>query len=387
MPSPSIPPAPDTLMILAGEVSGDQHAAALVRALRAERPAWRFIGFGGPEMRAAGVETRFDIADLAVLGLTEVIRRYGFFRGVMREMLALAARERPRAVILVDYPGFNLRFAKAVRRLGPRVIFYICPQVWAWHRERIPHMARILDRLITIFPFEPALFLKTSLRVDFAGHPLVDAAADAWSRPPVALPWGGRRRVALLPGSRQQEVRRLLPDLWAAAAEIDRRCDDVGFIIATPDAAGAERLRALLATLPPGPARIEIVAGETRQVLRQAQAALVASGTATLEASLMLCPMAIVYRVAPLTYWVARRLVKIPHIGLVNIVAERQVCPEFIQAAVQPTALADAILPLLLDDARRAAVQADLRDVNTRLGSGAAAQRAAACILDEVERP
>lgn len=377
---------PQTVMILAGEASGDQHAAALVEALRRERPDLRVFGFGGPRMRAAGVETLFDISDLAVMGISEVVRRYGFFRRVFATMQQEARKRRPAAVILVDYPGFNLRFAAYAHALGLRTVYYISPQVWAWHRSRIPKMARILDRLLVIFPFEVPLFEKTRLRVDFVGHPLVDEAARTWSEPEAALPWRGSTRVALLPGSRRHEIQRLLPDMVASARLLHARCPDCSFLVATPDDAVRSGVEAILATLDPVPSSLTVVSGQTRQVLRQAHGAIVASGTATLEASLMLCPMLIVYRVSAFTYAIARRLVRIPFIGLVNIVAGKRVCPEFIQDGLRPAALAEALLPILTDAAERQRQRDNLQAVNAALGSGGAAQRAAACVIEELNR-
>ncbi len=379
-------PDPQAVMILAGEASGDQHAAALVHALRQQRPELRVFGFGGPRMRAVGVETLFDIADLAVMGISEVIRRYPFFRRVFTTMQQEARRRRPAVVILVDYPGFNLRFAKFAHALGLRTVYYISPQVWAWHRSRIPSMARILDRLLVIFPFEVPLFRKTALHVDFVGHPLVDEAAHTWSETEATLPWRGSTRVALLPGSRRHEIQRLLPGMVAAAHTLHARCPDCAFIVATPDANVRAQVEALLATLAPLPDSLAVVSGQTRQVLRQAHGAIVASGTATLEASLMLCPMLIVYRVSAFTYTVARRLVRIPFIGLVNIVAGKRVCPEFIQDAMTPSALAEALLPILTDAAERERQRQQLQAVNAALGSGGAAQHAARCVLEELDR-
>jgi lipid-A-disaccharide synthase len=371
-----------TIMIIAGEVSGDQHAGALVAALREHDPALRVFGIGGPHMRAAGVETLVDIGEMAIMGLAEVMRRYGFFRRVFRRMLAEARRRGPEAVILVDYPGFNLRFAARAHAMGIKVIYYICPQVWAWRQSRIPKMARSIDRLISIFPFEARCFEGSGLHVDFAGHPLVDEAARVWGEPEPHLPWGGAPRVALLPGSRLQEIERLLPDVWAGACAIERRFPGASFILAAPSEHVADVLRAAIAAQPAHPSRWELVTGNTRHVLRQATAAIVASGTATLEASLMLCPMVIVYRVAPLTYAIGRRLVTVKCIGMVNIVAGEAICPELIQGAVTPEAIALAMDPLLRDADASGRMRDALQRVNAKLGHGGAAQRAAAAVLD-----
>jgi len=375
-----------SVLVIAGEISGDQRAAELVRAIQARQPGVRFWGIGGDDLRAAGMEIVYDTHAMAVMGVGEVLRRYGFFRRVFADLVTQARARRPDAVLLVDYPGFNLRFAAEMRKLGLKVLYYICPQVWAWHRARIPRMARLVDRLLAIFPFEPQVFAGTGLKVDFVGHPLVDAAQAARAAPAPALPWPGAVRVALLPGSRRQEVDRILPVLWAAATRLERTVPGAGFLIAAPSADVAALVRRRLAALSGGPARCELVTGVTRAVLQQARAALVASGTATLETALLGCPMLVVYKAAPLMYLLGRLLIRVPHIGMVNLIAGRTVCPEFIQRAATPAALADALAPLLGDTPACAAQLAGLQEVAARLGPPGAAARAADIILAELGR-
>ena len=372
------------VLVIAGEVSGDQRAAELIRAVRARRDDIRFWGIGGPDMRAAGVETLHDIREMAVMGLVEVLRRYNFFRRVFNEMLAAAEAQKPDAVLLVDYPGFNLRFAAEMKRRGIKVIYYICPQVWAWHRSRIPKMARIVDRLLAIFPFEPKVFEGTPLKVDFVGHPLVDVTQAARSAPAQQLPWHGAPRIALLPGSRRQEIERILPALWQAAALLQKQKPDASFILAAPSEAVAKIVRAKLAELGGGPTNCELVVEQTREVLRQARAALVASGTATLETALMNCPMLVVYRTSTPTYLIGRQLIRVSHIGMVNLIAGRTVCPEFIQHDATPEKLAAGLLPLLGETPERAAQLAGLAEVAAKLGAPGAATRAAEVLLAEL---
>ena len=371
------------IMVIAGEVSGDMHAANLILAVKQQRPDIEWFGIGGPRMRDAGVETLHDIGDMSVMGLAEVLKRYPFFKRVFNEMLAVADTRKPEAVVLVDYPGFNLRLAAKLHARGIRVIYYICPQVWAWHRERIPTMAKIIDRLITIFPFEGPHFSATDLDVSFVGHPLIDEARKALQLPAVVLPWKKRKRVALLPGSRAQEISRLLPAMWKAAALLEAADPDVSFIIATPSETELPLIHdALKGT--PGPTHWDVVASQTRQVLRQADAAIVASGTATLEAALMSCPMVVVYKVNPITYILAKLLIKIEHVGMVNIVAGREVCPELIQAAAAPAALCSALKPLIDDTPERNRMLHDLEEVVTAMGEGGASENAAAVVLKEL---
>lgn len=374
-----------TFMIITGEVSGDMHAAALVRALKRRLPRAVFFGIGGEHMRAAGVDTLQESDDMAVTGFWEALRRFSFFKAVFYRMLDEVHRRKPRAVILVDYPGFNLRFAARVHRMGIPTIYYICPQVWAWNKGRIPRMARVVDRLITIFPFEAEHFAGTDLHVDFAGHPLVDEAKRFRQQAETALPWPAPQRVAILPGSRHHEIDLILPPLWRAAGLFEKRCPETGFIIAAPSQRIARMVRDRLDGIESdGPARWTIVTGQTREVLRQARAAFVASGTATLEASLMGCPMVIAYRVAPLTYLVARLVVRLKHVGMVNIVAGREICPELLQGDCDPPRLCDAIEPLVNDTEQRTRMVAELDAVNQALGEGGAEDNAARAILDEL---
>lgn len=372
------------VMILAGEVSGDIHAAALVRAMKLHSPALDCFGMGGAESRQAGVETVVDIADTAVMGFVEVIRRLPFFLKLMNRMLTLTRERKPDVIILVDYPGFNLRFAAKAHALGFRIVYYICPQVWAWNRSRMDRMAKTVDHLISIFPFEKAHFADTPLRVDTVGHPLVEEAAASLAEPAPELPWKGSPRIALLPGSRGHVLKRVLPILWQAAAVIEQTQSGAAFIVAAPDERTAREIEAVIRTLPHGPARWSIVHGRTRHVLKQARVGIIASGTATIEASLMECPMVIVYRMAELTYQISRRLIQIPHIGMVNIVAGKRLCPELIQHEASPAAIAAAAAPLLEDGPERTAVMEGLRAVNASLGSDGANQAATLILADLV---
>lgn len=377
---------PPEVLIVAGEVSGDMHAASLVRALRQARPDLKVYGIGGPQLRAAGAETLYDVSDMAVMGFTEVMRRLTFFRGVFYHLLNVARERRPDAIILVDYPGFNLRFAAKAHAMGLKVIYYICPQVWAWNRQRIPRMAAIVDRLLAIFPFEKEVFAATTLKVDFVGHPLVDEIHEALAQPAVELPWSGDPRIALLPGSRTQEIERILPALCGAAALIEDRHPGASFIIPTPSAEAAVAVRALVDSLARRPARLQIVTGQTRQVLRQAAAALVTSGTATLESALLDCPTVVVYKASAMTYFLAKMLVRLRHIGIVNVIADRRICPEFIQSDATPHNLATALLRLIEDAAARDEMRRGFAEVRSLLGPGGAAGRAAILVLEELDR-
>ena len=357
------------VMIVAGEVSGDQHAARLVRDLRAVRGDVEFFGIGGDALRREGVRTAVDARDMAVVGFFEVLARYPFFRRVFRQATEMLSAEKPDALLLVDYPGFNLRLAAKAHALGIPVLYYVSPQVWAWHRSRIPKMAKILDLLMVIFPFEVDVFADTGLKTVFVGHPLVESVRRTLAAPSPELPWpAGERRVAILPGSRRQEIRKVLPPMLAAARELRRRDPGISFLIPAANAELAALIEAQLAALPPEErAAIGLATGQMRAGVRQARAAMVCSGTATVETALLKCPMIVVYRTAALTYWFGRLIIRVPWLGMVNLIANRTLCPEFIQGAARPAAMADALEPLIADSSARRAQLAGLEEVAFQL--------------------
>lgn len=373
-----------SILIIAGEQSGDMHGAKVVRAVQARNPDVKFFGVGGEKMREAGVEILQDSKDMAVLGLVEVLKRYSFFRNVFFRILEAAKKRRPDAVLLIDYPGFNLRFAEQAHKLGLKVVYYICPQVWAWHRSRVAKMAKIVDHLLVIFPFEVDVFKGTGLRTDFVGHPLVEATRAVREASDEPLPWRGSPRVAMLPGSRRQELERILPSLIAAAVLIEKQNAGASFILAAASQEMAGLARAIIAQQTSSPKHLEIVTGATRQILKQADAAWVASGTATLETTLMDCPMVVVYKTSWMTYEAGKRLIRVPFLGMVNLLAGRELCPELIQDAATPEALANAITPLLTDTPARRAVKDGLAEVRAKLGDGGAADRVAEHLLAEI---
>ena len=378
---------PLKILIVAGEVSGDMHAAALIEALRArsERPLECF-GVGGDLMREAGVELLYHTDQTAVMGIVEVLKHLSFLRGMMRELERVMDERRPDVVLTVDYPGFNLRLAQRAHARGLKTVHYISPKVWVWNKARIPKMAACLDRLITIFPFETECFKETRLPVSFAGHPLVDRAEETRAATPVPLPWGARHRVALLPGSRAMEIQHLLPLMLTTAVQLEQQCGACSFIIPAPTDPSEVWVREILEATPLKPQHLEVVRGHSQQVLLQAQATLVASGTATLEASLMECPMVIVYRTAALTYLVGRLLVRgLKHAGLVNIIAGRTVCTELIQRDFTPEAAVRALAPLLSDTPERRDMLEAMSRVNAALGEGGTGDRAAVALLKTVE--
>ncbi len=375
-----------TILIVAGEVSGDMHAAELVREINKARPGISFFGIGGSNMRSVGVDTLYSTSKMAVMGFTEVLLKYPFFRKVFNDILNQVEIRRPDAAILIDYPGFNLRLADELHDMGIKTIYYVCPQVWAWHQSRIKLMAEIIDQLITIFPFEKKYFENTSLPVEFAGHPLANRMPSEESVTKEDIPWQGKPRIALLPGSRVHEIERIMPAMWAAARLVEKQEPEAAFVIAAPSRKIEEIIRDEIRMLSDGPKKYSVVTGKTTSILGQADAAMVASGTATIETALMLCPMIIVYKTTALTYLLGKMFIKVDHIGMVNILAGSEICPEFIQKAAAPDALANAILPLLQDtDTRRKMIE-DLRSVKTALGSENASRKAAEIVIETLDR-
>ncbi len=377
-------PSPLRVLIVAGEPSGDLHAAALMKALRKHHVhPIDFRGIGGDRMLEEGLERMCPIDRTAVMGYWEVLRHLRFFGRLMQRMTSEIDSWHPDLLLTVDYPGFNLRLAERAHRRGVHTVHYICPQVWAWHRGRIPHIARILDQLIAIFPFEPECFAGTKLHPVFAGHPLVDRAEETLSAAPASLPWSQGHRVALLPGSRIHEIAKLLPDMLAAGVLLEREIGPCAFMIPAVNRARRELIERLLREHPWRPARVAIVDGQAREVLRQARAAAVASGTATLEAALMRCPTVLVYRTSWITYGIGRLVIRgVKHIGLANIVADREVMPELLQREVTPKNLARHLAGMLRAGKPRENALAGLESVRRALGPGDAAGRAARAILD-----
>ena len=377
--------SPGGLMVIAGELSGDMHAAAVVRELKQRRPDLPVYGIGGDRLREAGMEILVDAREMAVLGLWEVLKRYAFLRSVFYRMVRVARQRRPEAVLLIDYPGFNLRFAAQLKKLGIKVIYYVCPQVWAWHRSRIPKMARLIDRLLVIFPFEVEVFAGTGLKVDYVGHPLVDEArAELSAGAGSAVSRRSPQRLVLMPGSRRQEIDRILPVMVQAAGRLQRAQPALSVVVAAASSDLMPLIRGKLLGISGAPLKMEVVAGSTRRILREATAAMVKSGTSTIEAALMGCPMIIVYRASPVTYAIGRKLIRVPYLGMANLIAGREAFREYLQEAATPEALAAGVTPLLQDTPERAASLEAAAEVAAKLGEGGAAQKAAALVLEEL---
>jgi lipid-A-disaccharide synthase len=371
------------ILILTGEASGDLYGAQVVEAMREIAPALRFHGVGGTHMRAAAVNLLADVSELGVVGLTEVLGKLGRIRDLFSRLRRFLAANRPALVLLIDYPGFNLRFAREASRAGIPVLYYISPKIWAWGAGRIRTIRETVNQMAVIFPFEVPLYEKAGVNVTYVGHPLLDIVRADGSAPEIRRRLGldpDRRTVALLPGSRQGEVDRLLAPMLGAADILKRRLPDLQFLLPLADTLSEDSIRDRLGK---GAVAVHLVRRDTYNAVAASDAAIVASGTATLETALLGIPMAIVYKVSPLTYPLARLVVRIDHIGLPNIIAGRTIVPELIQGDARPERIADAILALLADDRRRAAMADAFREVRLKLGTGGAAGNVAriACAM------
>jgi lipid-A-disaccharide synthase len=370
-------PHPRQIMLIAGEASGDMHAADFLAALRERVPDIEVYGIGGARLRAAGMTTIADAGDTGTVGLTEgagtlrtLVRAYRLLRERLR-------RQPPDLCVLVDFPEFNLFLARSVKRAGVPVLYYIAPQVWAWRQGRVKKIARRVDRLAVVFPFEPKLYTAHFPGVEFVGHPLLDRVQATRDAAATRTLYGldpDRPLVALLPGSRATEIQYLLPAMLDAVGRLAVN-GTRQFALALAPTVDRAAIEAMIATQP---VPIRLVEADTYNLVAAADVAVVTSGTATLECALLECPMVIVYRTSALTAFLARRLVRgVRHIGMPNIVAERQIVPELIQGDASGTRIAEATVALLTDPTRVATMRRDLREIRHRLGRGGAAGRAA----------
>lgn len=365
-------------MFIAGEASGDNHAAHLIEGIRAKDPGVHCFGAGGPKMAAAGMELILDLTEHAVLGLVEVLRNYFKFRRFFYQMLRVVEERKPDVVVLVDYPGFNLRFAKALRRRfgdspdRPKVVYYIAPQVWAWAEGRVKLIARCVDLLVSIFPFEKAWFAQRApgLRVEFVGHPIMDGHA---SLPKQSPPSTDRPILVLLPGSRRREVRLHWPILKKAAELIAARMPVSVTVVATTDA-----IEAMIRENGIGDFQIS---RDMTGMLSRATVAIAASGTATLECAYFGVPTVVIYKVAWPTYVAGRMLIKVKYLAMPNLLAQQAVFPEFIQRRARAEWIAEEAVNLISDHSRRRAIKETLARAIATLGSAGATTRAVDLII------
>jgi lipid-A-disaccharide synthase len=375
------------LLLSCGEASGDLYAGALTRELRALEPSIAVAGLGGPQLEDAGGHLLDDYRELSVTGLVEWIPKLPRLLAARRKLVDAARTQRPDALVLIDFSGFNFRLAPAIKRLGVPVIYYISPQIWASRPGRLATMRRIADRVLVIFPFEAAIYEQGGVPVEFVGHPLIDLTKPSVSRDSF-LAAGGLRpsaaTVAILPGSRPNEVSCILPTLVAAAELIRQAVPEVQFVVARAPRLD-DALFDAVRSGPAGGARFTVVEGDTDTVLASSDAALTASGTATVQAALHDTPMVVVYRMAPLSFQLARRVVTVEAIGMVNLIAGEKIVPELVQDAFTAETVAREAIDILTNPARAARIREGLASVRAKLGGSGASRRAAEAILRVVQ--
>ena len=369
------------VMISCGEPSGDLYAGALTSEIRKLEPDAVVSGFGSERLRAAGASLIRDFKGLSVTGLTEALRVIPRSWQNYRALVDAADTDRPDVFVPIDFPDFNFFVARALHKRGVPVVYYISPQLWAWRRGRLQTMKRVADRVLVIFPFEAPFYEEAGVPATFVGHPLLEltgppVARDAFLREHGLDP--ARPVVALLPGSRRNELRTILPDMVAAAALIAARVPGAQFLIARAPHLDDELFAPLSGWTGPAPVLVE---GQTDAVLASADVAIVASGTVTVQAALHGCPMVVVYRVGPLTYTLGKPLVHVDTYAMVNLIAGTRVVPELIQDAFTPEAAAAEALRVLTDPAHAGRVKADLAAVRARLGTAGASRRAAEAVI------
>lgn len=363
--------------MVAGEASADIHGANLVKAIKARRPSAVFSGIGGRRMEEAGVRLLYSSSEMAVVGLTEVFARLGAVFKAAQTLKRLLKKKRPALLILIDYPDFNLHIAGAAKRAGVPVLYYVSPQVWAWRSGRVRKIARRTDRVAVILPFEEAFYRERGVKVDYVGHPLMDSAPP-FRKNGSTVREAGRPVVGLLPGSRREEVRNLLPTMAEAALLLKRRCPGMRFVLPLAPTIDVAFLRPWLKPQ----LEIEVVKDDVYGALKGCDAAVVASGTATLDTAIAGVPMVIVYRVSPISYLAARAVVKVDKIGLVNLVAGEKVFAELIQEEVRPSRVAGEVIKILEDEKTRNRMAERLVEVRAALGRGGAAERTARIALE-----
>ena len=373
-----------TIYFVAGEVSADNHGAALMRCLRELDSELQFVGRGGPQMReVAGEQFKNWIADAAVLGLWEVLRKYGYFREQFHETLREIRESKPDAVVLIDYPGFNLRLARTLRRQAPRqkIIYYISPQVWAWDRGRIKRMAHFIDLVLCIFPFEIDLYNQVGLRALFVGHPMIERLQDRkieTQRDP--------NLIGLFPGSRSREVRKIVPIMLETARELRKHNRNLRFEVAAASKQLAREMKPAVDALDQSQdgEAIQIKVDETAVIMQRAWAGIVASGSATLEAAYFRLPFVLIYKVMWPTYLAARLVVNVKYLGMPNLLADKEVVPEFIQYRAKPRAVVEAVQPLIENANARERMISEFDSIIGRLGETGASERAARAIIEEM---
>ncbi len=369
------------IMIVAGEASGDLHGSGLVRELRKLQPNVRIFGVGGDRMRRNGTELLYHINEMSVLGFWDVLKRFTFFRKVYQHLVATMDAERPQLLILIDYPGLNLKLAQAAKARGIKVFYYIAPQVWAWGSDRIKKMVSLVDKIAVILPFEEPLFQDAGLDATFVGHPLLETVAAKLDRETFFQQHHldkSKKLIGLLPGSRILEVKRLLPEMLNSVALLRREQPSIEAVVSKASSVPLNIYQQIL----PSHAPFRLIENSTYDIMKHSDLLVVASGTATLESALFHTPLIIVYKVDPISYLIGKQLVKIDSIGLVNVIAGQQIAPEFIQGKFHRRNLLPEMKRLLFDQAYRDQMVQNLRILREKLGTAGASARSAQIAIE-----
>jgi lipid-A-disaccharide synthase len=365
------------ILLVAGEVSGDLHGSHLVEAIQRIEPEVQFLGVGGEGLERRGVKLLYPAHSLSVVGITEVFVKLRTILKALRGLKRSLEREKPDLVILIDFPEFNLRLAKIAHRRGIPILYYISPQVWAWRPKRIRLIAQLVRKMVVLFPFEVPLYEAAGVDVECVGHPLLDIVKPTLPKEKAYQQFGldpKQRTIGLLPGSRSHEVERLLPPLLASAHLLQKEIPDLQFVI--PLAPGLPKT-ILSSRMKNISVPVKVVEGFTYDVMNLSDLLITASGTATLEGAILGKPMIIIYKVSFPSYWIGRALIRVDHIGLVNLVAEKEIAPELIQKDVHPQRIADEALRILRDPILSRKMSESMGEVCQKLGKPGAAQRAA----------
>ncbi len=372
------------ILMVAGEVSGDLHGAHLLEAIHRIDPEIQCFGMGGERLERAGMRLLYPSKALSVVGITEVLPKLGSILKALRVLRRSLIDEKPDLVILIDFPDFNLRLARSAHRMGIPVLYYISPQVWAWRSGRIKKIAQWVDQMIVFFPFEVPLYERAGLEVHWVGHPLIDIAKSTLPREEALARFGldpHRRIVGLLPGSRAGEIERLLPIQVEAARFLERQIPGLQFLIplapGIPPSLVSRHLTGITES-------VRVIEGLPYEVMKISDLLITASGTATLEAAALGTPMIIIYRVSTLSYWIGRALIRVKHIGLVNLVSGKRIVPELIQQQANPERISEEALRILKDPRLAERMKEEMKEVRRRLGQPGAAERAARIVYSFV---
>lgn len=373
------------IVIVAGEASADLHGANLVKAMKRLNPELQFLGIGGNKMEEAGVHTIFSSAEMAVVGLTEILGRVGTIYRAARRIKSILRNLDPDLLVLIDYPGFNIHIARTAKRNRIPVLYYITPQVWAWRRGRIRKMARRVDRFSVILPFEKDFYKQRGLKVDYVGHPLLDAFPGPLKEPETSLDLAEERiqpMIGLVPGSRKEEVEKLLPPMVKAVEMLAQEYPHLACVLPVAPTLERKWVQSFLEKASVGVTMIE---GNIYETFSLCDLAFVTSGTVTLEAALSEIPMVVIYKMSGASFWLASRVIKVPHISLVNLVAGEEVVPELIQEHAEPRNLVRKALMILEDDVFRRRMVEQFKGIRRRLGQGGASIKTARIALEMME--